>query len=70
MPHFPFISIPGRSILLIESLTYLFFQFSLTPLHLAAWYGQESVVNMLLEHGADVNATDRVSIRNQVLANN
>ncbi|XP_015765567.1 PREDICTED: uncharacterized protein LOC107344434 [Acropora digitifera] len=33
-------------------------QFSLTPLHLACWYGQESVVKLLLEHGADVNATD------------
>ena len=34
----------------------------LTPLHLACWYGQESVVKLLLEHGADVNATDKVSL--------
>ena len=39
----------------------LFLQFSLTPLHLACWYGQESVVRLLLEHGANVNAVDRVS---------
>ena len=39
----------------------LFCQFSLTPLHLACWYGQESVVRLLLEHGANVNALDRVS---------
>ena len=37
-----------------------FWQFSLTPLHLACWYGQESVVKLLLEHGANVNAEDRV----------
>lgn len=36
-------------------------QFSLTPLHLAAWYGQESVVKLLLRLGANVNAVDRVS---------
>ena len=36
-------------------------QFLLTPLHLAAWYGRESVVELLLQHGADVNAVDRVS---------
>ncbi|XP_068698924.1 GA-binding protein subunit beta-1-like [Montipora foliosa] len=33
--------------------------FSLTPLHLACGYGQESIVKLLLEHGADVNAIDR-----------
>ena len=43
---------------------FLFLQFLLTPLHLACWYGQESVVKLLLEHGADVNATDRVSLKN------
>ena len=42
---------------------FLFLQFLLTPLHLACWYGQESVVKLLLEHGADVNATDRVSLQ-------
>ena len=35
----------------------------LTPLHLACWYGQESVVKLMLEHGADVNATDKVSLK-------
>ncbi|XP_015780568.1 PREDICTED: serine/threonine-protein phosphatase 6 regulatory ankyrin repeat subunit B-like [Acropora digitifera] len=39
-------------------------QFSLTPLHLACWYGQEAIVKLLLEHGADVNATDRVNVKN------
>ena len=39
-------------------------QFSLTPLHLACWYGQESVAKLLLEHGADVNAADKVSLKN------
>ena len=43
---------------------FVFLQFLLTPLHLACWYGQESVVKLLLEHGADVNATDRVSLKN------
>ena len=43
---------------------FLFLQFLLTPLHLACWYGQESVVKLLLENGADVNATDRVSLQN------
>ena len=42
---------------------FVFLQFLLTPLHLACWYGHESVVKLLLEHGADVNATDRVSLR-------
>ena len=46
----------------VISLCFLYFcQFSLTPLHLACWYGQESVVRLLLEHGANVNAVDRVS---------
>ena len=36
----------------------------LTPLHLACWYGQESVVKLLLGHGADVNALDKVSLKN------
>ena len=58
------------------SLCCLYFpQFSLTPLHLACWYGQESVVRLLLRHGANVNAVDRVSwiekvnyyIRNKVV---
>ena len=43
---------------------FVFLQFLLTPLHLACWYGQESVVKLLLEHGADVNAADRVSLKN------
>ena len=42
---------------------FVFLQFLLTPLHLACWYWHESVVKLLLEHGADVNATDRVSLR-------
>lgn len=42
-----------------------FLQFCLTPLHLAVWYGQESIVKLLLEHGADVNAKDRVSEKPQ-----
>ena len=32
----------------------------MTPLHLACWYGQESIVILLLEHGANVKAKDRV----------
>ena len=40
---------------------FLFLQFSLTSLHLAAWYGHKSVVKLLLQYGADVNAVDRVS---------
>ena len=39
----------------------LILQFSLTPLHLAAWYGQRGVAELLLKHGANVNAVDRVS---------
>ncbi|KAK2561313.1 Serine/threonine-protein kinase TNNI3K [Acropora cervicornis] len=38
-------------------------QFSLTPLHLACWYGQEAIAKLLLQHGADVNAADRPSLR-------
>ena len=43
---------------------FVFPQFSLTPLHLACWYGREAIVKLLLEHGADVNATDRVNVKN------
>ena len=39
----------------------LILQFNLTPLHLAAWYGQRAVAELLLKHGANVNAVDRVS---------
>ena len=39
----------------------LILQFNLTPLHLAAWYGQRAVVELLLQYGANVNAVDRVS---------
>ena len=46
---------------------FLFLQFLLTPLHLACWYGHDSVVKLLLQHGADVNATDRVSLKNTFL---
>ncbi|XP_022805988.1 ankyrin-1-like [Stylophora pistillata] len=34
-------------------------KFGLTPLHLAAWYGQTAVAELLLMHGANVNAADR-----------
>ena len=44
----------------VDSL-FVFLQFALTSLHLAVWYGNESVVKLLLQHGADVNAVDRVS---------
>lgn len=30
-----------------------------TPLHIAAWQGHTAMVELLLRHGADVNATDR-----------
>ena len=39
---------------------FLLLQFLLTPLHLASWYGHERVVELLLQHGADVNAVDSV----------
>ena len=39
---------------------YCILQFLLTPLHLACWYGEEAMVELLLEHGADANAVDRV----------
>ena len=42
------------------SCTFFFPKFSLTSLHLACWYGRESVVKLLLDHNADVNAVDRV----------
>ena len=45
------------------------FQFSLTPLHLACWYGQEAVVELLLERGASVNAVDRVSLPRDLCEN-
>jgi len=44
---------------LVELFTF-HFKFSLTSLHLAAWYGQETIVKLLLEYGANVNATDKV----------
>ena len=50
------------------SLFYIVFfpQFLLTPLHLACWYGHESVVKLLLDHNADVNALDRVRRKRRV----
>ena len=45
------------------------FQFSLTPLHLACWYGQEAVVELLLERGASVNAVDGVSLPRDLCEN-
>ena len=49
------------SILLNRVISSCFPQFSLTPLHLASWYGHESVVKLLLKYGANVNTKDRVS---------
>ena len=45
----------------IQLLCFSLRQSSLTPLHLAIRYGQESVVKLLLKYGANVNAEDRVS---------
>lgn len=39
---------------------YCILQFLLTALHLACWYGEEAMVELLLERGADANAVDRV----------
>ena len=36
-------------------------QFGKTPLHRAAWNGKEAAARVLLQAGADVNATDNVS---------
>ena len=55
---------PFSPVLGLVNHSFLFLQFLLTPLHLACWYGQESVVKLLLEHGADINATDGVSLKN------
>jgi ankyrin repeat protein len=33
-----------------------------TPLHFAAEYGETRVAQLLLEHGADVNARDRLGL--------
>ena len=49
------------SILFNPVISSCFPQFSLTPLHLASWYGHESVVKLLLKYGANVNTKDRVS---------
>ena len=49
------------SILFNRVISSCFPQFSLTPLHLASWYGHESVVKLLLKYGANVNTKDRVS---------
>ena len=47
-------------VLISKSSLSLLLQFLLTPLHLASWYGYERVVELLLQHGADVNAVDSV----------
>lgn len=47
-------------VLISKSSLSLLLQFLLTPLHLASWYGHERVVELLLQHGADVNAVDSV----------
>ena len=49
------------SILFNRVISSCFPQFSLTPLHLASWYGHESVVKLLLKYGANVNTKDKVS---------
>ena len=36
-----------------------FFIFQSTPLHLAAGYNRVRVVQLLLQHGADVHAKDK-----------
>ena len=37
----------------------LYFQFQSTPLHLAAGYNRTRIVQLLLQHGADVHAKDK-----------
>ena len=49
------------SILCNRVISSCFPQFSLTPLHLASWYGHRFVVKLLLKYGANVNNKDKVS---------
>ena len=38
-------------------------QYESAPLHYAAWYNSLEVAQVLLAHGADVNARDKVSLK-------
>ena len=44
----------------------MYLQFGQTPLHLAAWYGQLTTVQYLIEEGgAEVDGRDKVSQRDE-----
>ena len=47
---------------MVKPYNLVFLQFKHTPLHLAAIYGKEAVVEFLVTKGADLNAMDEVSI--------
>ena len=48
----------------IESAPLFHFQAGYTPLHTACHFGQMNMVRFLLQHGASVNSTTKVTIVN------
>ena len=68
-PHLSLFPLPSflPSFLLIYFSVYYFLQDGWTPLHIACYYGHESIVRVLLQNGADPNLQNQVTSRKMVM---